>query len=138
MKRNCYYRSSRCTQGQGNKSAAATRGQLSARESSRFAFLFGFASQRLASHNMAINGASHISYTMLPDVNVISQHLGGGASWRCSVTKAQHISKLVIMTVIQLLVIANAVPSSLIRFTPMMEATCSSETSVLTRSTRHS
>jgi hypothetical protein len=34
--------------------------------------------------------------------------------------------------VLQLLVIANVVPSSLIPFTLMMEVTCSSETSVLT------
>jgi hypothetical protein len=37
--------------------------------------------------------------------------------------------------VLQLLVIAN-VPSSLILFTLMMEAICSSKTSILTRSTR--
>jgi hypothetical protein len=35
--------------------------------------------------------------------------------------------------VFQLLVTANVVPSSLILFTLMMEAICSSETSVLTR-----
>jgi hypothetical protein len=37
----------------------------------------------------------------------------------------------------QLLVTANSVPSSLILFTLMMEAILSSETSVLTKATRH-
>jgi hypothetical protein len=37
---------------------------------------------------------------------------------------------------LQLLVTANVVPSSLIVFTTMMEAILSSETSVLTRATR--
>jgi hypothetical protein len=39
-------------------------------------------------------------------------------------------------TVLQLLVIAKVVPSSLILSTLMMEAICSSETTVLTRATR--
>jgi hypothetical protein len=38
---------------------------------------------------------------------------------------------------LQLLVTANVIPSSLILFTPMMEAIRSSKMSVLTRTTRH-
>jgi hypothetical protein len=38
--------------------------------------------------------------------------------------------------VLQLLVTADGVPSSLILFTLMMKATCSSETSILTKGTR--
>jgi hypothetical protein len=40
-------------------------------------------------------------------------------------------------SVLRFIVIANVVPSSLIRFTLIMEAVPSSETSVLTRATRH-
>jgi hypothetical protein len=42
----------------------------------------------------------------------------------------------VLLFVLQLLVIANVAPSSLILSTPMMQAICSSETSVLTRARR--
>jgi hypothetical protein len=48
-------------------------------------------------------------------------------------TKAHFV---VLRSVCPLLVTANVIPSSPIRVTLMMEALCSSETSVLTRATR--
>jgi hypothetical protein len=50
--------------------------------------------------------------------------------------KVTRIGGLLSHTLLRLLVTANVVPSSLILFTLMMEAICSSNTSVLTRTTR--
>jgi cobalamin synthase len=58
-----------------------------------------------------------------------------------SIIRVTRIGKLgttaVTVSVLQLLVTANVVPSSLILVTLMIEAICSSEISVLTRATRH-
>jgi hypothetical protein len=69
--------------------------------------------------------------------------LGGDAVWllqeptfRCNVSPPTSGSKIILRSVLQLLVSANVVPSSLIISTPMMEAIRSPITLALTKATR--
>jgi hypothetical protein len=53
------------------------------------------------------------------------------------ITSIIRVKRIALSSVLQLRVIAKIVLSSLILFTLMMEAICSSETSILTRAKRH-